>query len=253
MLPLVLAVIFGVLVASVLWIFAVHSPAPPSVATRPPRTIAASPKAHLPVLAATRLPIPVPPPPPAPVVYRITTDQPVIFVTIDDGVFRSAEAHDYIIQNKIPISAFLTTDYIARDPGYFATLQRTTGMAIGNHTINHPHMIGHTYTDQKAQICASSDQLQQWYGTRPAMFRPPYGEYDTRTKQAAAACGIKWVVLWNVVLDHGVMSYQKPDGLAAGDIVLLHFRSDLKRDLETLSKAAQERGLHIAPLQDYLR
>ncbi len=254
-LPLLVVVGLGTLTATILWLFwlSFQAPPPPSavpgVATtqgNPPATV------RLPLLSPNLLPVPVPPPDPAPVVLRIPTDQPVVFVTIDDGVWHPSEGAQYIIQHKIPISAFLTTSMVGRDPGYFTVLQQH-GASIANHTVTHPHMDRLTYTDQRDQICGASEQLQRWYGVSPTLFRPPYGEYNVRTRQAAASCGIKWVVLWSAVLDRGKLDYQfKPGHLRPGDIVLLHFRPELKHDLEVLMRAAQAQGLQLAQLQDYL-
>lgn len=191
------------------------------------------------------------PPPPAPGLYRISTQDPVIFVTIDDGVYRPADAQAYIVDNKIPITSFLTTSMVRRDPGYFAAM--SAGQTIANHTVNHPHMPRLTYVQQKDEICTAQTQLQQWFGTRPTLFRPPYGELDLDTKRAAAYCGIKYLVNWSVVLDRGKLDYLSASKqLEPGDIVLLHYRPELKRDLEVLSAAAQARGLHFAPLPQYL-
>lgn len=250
-LPLLAIAALGALAALSVWFVAQYYIAPPTKQLNGP-VIAGSAPLPLPVVPPNSLPIPVPPPPPAPVVSRVVTEQPVVFVTIDDGVWHPADAASFIADNHLPISAFLTTSMVKNDPGYFATLQRA-GVSIANHTVTHPHMPHLSYTEQKDQICEATQELHRWYGVRPTLFRAPYGEYDTRTRQAAAACGIKYVVQWTVVLDHGKLRYQfTPGHLRAGDIVLLHFRPELKQDLEVLMRAAQERGLHLAQLQDYL-
>ncbi len=40
--------------------------------------------------------------------------------------------------------------------------------------------------------------------------------------------------------------------LRAGDIILMHFRSDLRMNLEVALDAAQAAGLHPAALEQYL-
>lgn len=248
-----LAVIWGLVIGFMLWLVYTRAGSnqesqdgavPFALRTIPPLPIL--PPQHLPV---PDIPVPVPP---LTVVNRIATTDPVIFVTIDDGVFRPEDATQYMNQHRIPSIAFLTTSMVTRDPGYFVGLHRA-GAGIANHTLAHPHMPRLTPPQQQHEICGASDQLKAWFGVRPRLFRPPYGEYDDHTKHAATACGISHLVLWNVVMDKGILSYQHPGGLAAGDIVLMHFRPELKHELELLTQAAQARGLQFARLEDYLR
>lgn len=209
-------------------------------------------KLNLPFIDRQGLPVPPVPPPPAVMVYKIATHDPVIFVTIDDGVHRPLDAAEYMQQQKLPTVSFLTTSMVERDPAYFATLQQN-GSAIANHTVGHPVMPRLPYTGQVEQICQASKRLKQWYGERPTWFRPPYGEYNLNTKRAAAVCGIERIILWSVVLERGKLQYQSAsEQLEPGDIVLLHFKPDLKKDLEMLQATAQARGLRIGKLADYL-
>ncbi len=258
--PVVLGVIVGLLVGVgglMVDLYSSHSKAWPPVRV-PAQLLPAPPAspeaAQLPVTVSTVLPVPkIPKPlPPLTVVSRIITNDPVIFVTIDDGVYKPADAAEYITRHKIPLVEFLTTSIAGHNTGYFAVLQKA-GATIGNHTLVHPHLPRLTYEQQKQEICQASDHLKEWYGVRPTLLRPPYGEFDDKTKQAAAACGISHIVTWTVVMSNGVLSYQKPGGLAPGDIVLLHFRPELKHELELLTQAAHDRGLRIAKLEDYLK
>lgn len=185
------------------------------------------------------------------VVSHIETTDPVIFVTIDDGVSKPVDAAQFIIDHKLPVVAFLTTSVIEKNTDYFIGLKQA-GISIANHTLTHPVMTSLPYNQQESQVCGASDQIEQWFGSRPTLFRPPYGEYNAATEQAAIDCGISHIIMWNVVMDRGELSYRRPEGLAAGDIVLLHFRQGLKHELELLSQAAAERGLRFARLEDYL-
>lgn len=249
--PLIVAILLGVMVALTL-IVAYISLVPIPNKDTTAQVAVAGPPLPVPILPTGGLPVPAVPPPPVPALYRVATNDPVIFVTIDDGVFRPADAQEYIMQNRIPVTSFLTTSMVRHDPQYFATMQ-SVGETIANHTLAHPHMPRLSYTQQKDEICHAQDQLQQWFGGRPALFRPPYGELNLNTKRASAFCGIKRLVTWSVVLDHGELSYLSPSGqLEPGDIVLLHFRPELKKDLEVLTAAAQARGLHFASLPQYL-
>lgn len=183
---------------------------------------------------------------------HIDTTEPVIFITVDDGVHKEAFVNQFIMRLRLPLTLFLTKDAIHGNYHYFEKL-RLSGSGIENHTATHPHMPKLPYEYQKQEICTTSDDLTTHYGTRPTLFRPPYGEYNDDTLRAAKDCGIEAIVLWNVVVDHGQLAYQASHTqLEPGDIVLLHFRPELMQDLRTVLNAAHQRGLSIASLNDWL-
>jgi peptidoglycan/xylan/chitin deacetylase (PgdA/CDA1 family) len=189
----------------------------------------------------------------APVLSHITTTKPIIFITIDDGVFHQQDVAEYITDHELPFTSFLTIDAIRHNYDYFGRMHKK-GMTIQNHTVTHPHMPKLPFEAQKREICETSDTLQKIYERRPTLLRPPYGEYNTDTQHAAAECGIKAIVMWNVVMDKGRMEFQEPNRpLKPGDIVLLHFRPELRQDLEVLNSAANQAGLQIGRLEDYVR
>ncbi len=124
-------------------------------------------------------------------VYGIPTAQRVAFLTIDDGLVRHPMALELIRKAKIPVTLFLTTNYVSGNQGYFRALKETGHVAIEGHTISHPNLTQVGYADKRSQLCGSSDLLGQWYGERPTLFRPPFGEWDTSTLEAAWSCGLK--------------------------------------------------------------
>lgn len=57
---------------------------------------------------------------------------------------------------------------------------------------------------------------------------------------------------WQGTMDDGVLRLQHSGSLQPGDIILMHFRPDLRKNLEVLLKAAKNAGLVPAPLEQYL-
>lgn len=84
------------------------------------------------------------------------------------------------------------------------------------------------------------------------MLRPPYGEWNETTRTAAKACGIKYIVMWNVSLPTSQLRYAEGTKLKAGDIILTHWRPDLYRHLPGALDDIKRQGFKIAALQDYL-
>jgi peptidoglycan/xylan/chitin deacetylase (PgdA/CDA1 family) len=230
----------------------------------PPPTGVPSPGAVLDPPVGWRLSdIPRFPPPPAPepitlapggripVLSRIPVTQPVAFLTIDDGYLKPAEAPKLFAAAGVPVTLFLTTDAIRDDVAYFDRL-RSHGAVIEAHTISHPNLRDRPYHFQRRQVCGSADRLGQWYGRRPLLFRPPFGEKDATTMRAAGDCGMKAVLLWRETVDKGKVRYQQGHQVRRGDIILMHFRPAFVQDFIAALQAIHRAGLTPALLEDYL-
>ncbi|MFD7765587.1 polysaccharide deacetylase family protein [Streptomyces sp. NPDC059787] len=193
-----------------------------------------------------------------PVFTTVPTDERILFLTIDDGAEKDPAFLRMMSELRIPYSAFLSDYLVKEDYGYFKEM-RDRGVALHNHTLHHPYLPALSYARQKREICGMQKVVEERYGERPVLFRPPYGNYDKATLRAAKACGITHVPLWNeeVFVDH--WEYREWDrDLHPGDIVLTHFRGrkDWKGTMPDmirrfLDKATAE-GYAVARLEDYL-
>lgn len=188
--------------------------------------------------------------PAMPVPSRVRTTDPVVFITVDDGVTKSPAALRLVESRRVPVTAFLTTWTIKDSARYFTRLTRWG--SVQNHSATHARLADSS-TDLDHEICYSQRVLARDFGVRPWLMRPPYGVGAGRMEVQATAqrCGIQQLVLWDAVVDGGRLS--RPGGaLRAGDIVLLHFTPRLARDLRVALQAAQRAGLTPASLADYL-
>jgi len=237
------------------------SPAATEEPTRPPAhpsaqgTPAGDPPQPTPAL--------LPPPPPAdavpltagpvaPVFTRLRTDQPVVFITIDDGWTRDARAARLIKDLNLPVTLFLIDAAVREDPAYFRGLH-DAGATIEDHTLTHPDLRRLGQSRQEYELCGAADSFAARFGRRPTLMRPPYGSYDWATQRAAAACGLKAVVMWDVEVKAGRISFADARShLEPGDVVLLHFRPELYNDLQVLLSQVRSDRLTVARLEDYL-
>ena len=207
-----------------------------------------------------RLPHFPPPPPPVPVgpagpvaawFTRIPTQQPVAFLTIDDGWTKYPGGPALLRAANVPVTLFLSINAVRDDPGYFRAMQ-TAGATIEAHTINHPNLRRRSYGSQQHEICGSADQLAGWYGRRPVLFRPPFGEKDATTLAVAHDCGIKAAFYWTETVDKGIVRYQVGNQVRPGDIILMHFRPAFPDDFLAALTAIHDAGLTPALLSDYV-
>ncbi|MFD3481775.1 polysaccharide deacetylase family protein [Streptomyces sp. NPDC058665] len=193
-----------------------------------------------------------------PVFTRVPTKEKVVFLTIDDGAEKDPELLRMMGELKIPYSAFLS-DYVINDNyAYFKKMQ-SRGVSLHNHTLTHPYLPGLSYKEQKREICGQQEKIEKRYGKRPALFRPPYGNYDARTLRAAKSCGVKAVPLWSSEAFPDHMEWREWDrDLHPGDIVLTHFRGkeDWKGSMPDMirhvMKTITDKGYAVAKLEDYV-
>ncbi|MEV8515228.1 polysaccharide deacetylase family protein [Dactylosporangium sp. NPDC051484] len=183
-------------------------------------------------------------------ISRVPTDQPVAFVTIDDGWVKHPEAAELLREAHVPVTLFLTVNAISDKPAYFKTLQ-DIGAVIEAHTITHTNLSGKSYSFQKEEICGSADQLATLYGRRPTLFRPPGGIQDATTLRAVHDCGLKAAFFWKETVNRGSVQYQEARVVQPGDVILMHFRDQFVEDFIAALKAIKAAGLTPAQLEDY--
>ena len=183
---------------------------------------------------------------------NVETDDPVYFITIDDGLEQPEDALQLIKDRAIPITAFLT-EYAGRPAADYFLEATQFGGSVQNHSMVHGNF-NDPKTNVHWEICATQKRYEDTFGYAPWMLRPPYGEgYDNQeVLDVSAECGVSRIVLWNVVVtDKSKVEYWDPP-LRPGDIVLLHWNANLADNLETLLQLGDEQGLYPAPLENYI-
>ncbi|MEV0091252.1 polysaccharide deacetylase family protein [Streptomyces sp. NPDC050738] len=199
------------------------------------------------------------PPDPAQLVRRVPTHDRVVFLTIDDGTAQDPEFVRLMRELRTPFTMFLTDSMAGSHYRYFDPLH-ALGNKVQNHTVTHARLTKLSYEGQRAEICGQQGILEQEFGERPTLLRPPGGRYDATTLRAAADCGLPTVVLWSASMQPKGLRYGSADHrLHPGDIILFHFFTPYELHGTTLSAATRtlmrtiaEQGLSVARLEDYL-
>ncbi|WP_344453262.1 polysaccharide deacetylase family protein [Actinocorallia aurantiaca] len=196
-----------------------------------------------------------------PVISRIETQEKVVFLTIDDGYEYDAEFVEIVRQEKVPILTFLTSVYIPQHGPYFWAL-KSAGSRMENHSVNHKNLGVLGPEGQRQEICGASDKIEEQYGRRPTIFRPPFGSYNDTTRQVVKECGMKSVLLWSAEYYNGTTSPQGVrdafvrgdggQGFKPGDIILMHYRKGLAAQMRTILGWIREQGFKPAAVENYL-
>lgn len=187
------------------------------------------------------------------VLDHVTTRDKVFFITVDDGSHLSRKTTQYIRNLHIPITTFALPEPLNHHRRRFINLLRQTGMTFENHSQTHHIVSTMSYARQRSEICAGNREVNRVIRRKPVFFRPPGGGWDDDTVKAAKKCGIKRIVMWNVVADEGhIVRAGTGTDIQRGDIVLLHYLDSLPDSLAIVLRAAKKAGLRPALLRDYL-
>jgi peptidoglycan/xylan/chitin deacetylase (PgdA/CDA1 family) len=185
------------------------------------------------------------------VISRIPVQDKVVFITIDDGWEKDADFIRLVREERVPVTLFLANMAVKKNYGYFRELQQA-GALIEDHTMTHPYLPRLSYARQKQEICDAATVYGTQYGTRPTLFRAPYGVTDHDTLRAARDCGIKAIFFWREVVSNGRIAYQVPGGLHPGDILLVHFNPNMTADFRRMLRTIRRQGFTPAAVRDRL-
>lgn len=204
-------------------------------------------------VASVATPMTIRPLPPVagrvPVITRVDTTDPVVFLTIDDGHARSDSALTAFEEAGVPATLFLLNGPIAANADFFLGMSATL---VESHTTTHPDLRTLSEEGQRAEICDNADAIENAFGRRPVLFRPPFGAYDEATRRSAAACGMRAMVLWEQTVSGDVIGFRHQRRFRAGDIILMHLGPTFVEELRLITERVAQAGLRFALLEDYL-
>lgn len=190
----------------------------------------------------------------AKVVKFVETNDPVFFITIDDGSRVSPALAKLLDKRKVPVTSFVLPEFLsAVQPTSRAWFLARKRMTFENHTNIHAHLTLMTLAQQKREICTASDLVKKRTGQTPVFLRPPRGSWNENTRIAAAECGMKYIVMWNAESSKNGLNTWGTRPLMKGDIVLFHYVGTLVQQLENVLTIAKQNGLRPALLRDYLK
>ncbi|MHB8459144.1 MAG: polysaccharide deacetylase family protein [Candidatus Limnocylindrales bacterium] len=132
-------------------------------------------------------------------VFHGRRDERVIALTIDDGWSpgRTRAIFDVLQRGAVAATFFPYAEAAELDRGLWRAIA-DAGYPIGNHTQSHPFMTTLGPDAQAAELVEARSTIETMTG-RPmlAVFRPPYGAYDSALLALAARTGFPTVLMWD--------------------------------------------------------
>lgn len=212
---------------------------------------------------ALSLPESAPAPDRAMVMSHGNPNLPEVALTFDDGPGQYTSQILEILQFYGVQATFFSIGQCVTQ--FSASLQEELvgGNAVGNHTLTHPHLTTLSPTEIFQELKEAQEAVFDAGGTRPTVFRPPYGEYNEQVLLAARQLGLT-VVTWSAAAADWYDPQPPVDVIASrilgaatnGAIFLLHEsggdRANTVAALPAIITGLQARGLHLVTLPQML-
>ncbi|MGL4768366.1 MAG: polysaccharide deacetylase family protein [Formosimonas sp.] len=151
-----------------------------------------------------------------------------IALTFDDGpIVHSSVILDILQRYNVKASFFLVGKNVAQNPEIAQRMHRE-GHTIGNHSMNHGHLINLKLTRGTVdEIKACNAVIEQHVGISPTLYRPPHGVVTHHLARALKQTDMRSVG-WSIRSfdtashDENALLKRLQDQLHDGAIVLLH-------------------------------
>ena len=192
-------------------------------------------------------------------VYSVERDDNVISVTFDAswGGDKTLKILDLLDQYNAKATFFLVGIWVDKYPELVQAIAER-GHEIGNHSDSHAHFTQISEAQIRQELDSCSDKIEALTGKRPTLFRPPYGDYNSRVITVVRDEGYE-AVQWSVdSLDwknRGVDDLIKraTTNVQSGDIILFHNDSEyIVEALPAILKHYQAQGFDMIPAKDIL-
>lgn len=196
-------------------------------------------------------------------VFYGNTHLPEIALTFDDGPNPIYTPQVLAILQADKIEAtFFDVGYLVKDFPNIVRQEFLQGHSIGNHSWSHPQLTRLSTAGIASQLASASNAIQAVTGTRPTIFRPPYGSFN-RLVFAQAFQQNLTTILWNdeardwSIPGVNVIVYRILNLARDGGIILLHdgggFRYQTVAALPIIITTLQQRGFRFVTIPQLLQ
>ena len=131
-------------------------------------------------------------------IYSVQRDDRVVSLTFDAawGNEDTQTLIDILGKYNVHATFFVVGEWVDKYPESVKALA-DAGNEVMNHSSTHPHMAQLSAEQIEAEVNTCADKIKAVTGTRPTLFRCPYGEYNDTVISAINALGMH-AVQWDV-------------------------------------------------------
>ena len=163
-------------------------------------------------------------------IYCVQTEEPKIALTFDAawGNDDTKKIMEILKKHDVKVTFFMTGGWVEAYPDDVKMIL-AEGHDLGNHSQNHKNMSQISDSEKENELMSVHDKVKELTGYDMFLFRPPYGDYDSKLIHVARKCNY-YAIQWDVDSldwkDYGVESIIKTvtqnEHLGNGSIILCH-------------------------------
>lgn len=188
----------------------------------------------------------------------VDPSKPMVAITYDDGPGGNAENRilDCLQKNGAVATFFYLGNRVASDSG---TVKRAyeMGCEIGNHTWDHPVLTGLNKKELKKQFSRTNKSIKEACGAEPTLFRPSYGETNSKINRMSGLPVIMWTVDtldWQSRNAKKVLKEVKKNKNLDGDIILMHSIYDsTAKATELIVPYLKKKGYQLVTVSELIK
>ncbi|BCV23937.1 MAG TPA: polysaccharide deacetylase family protein [Firmicutes bacterium] len=191
-------------------------------------------------------------------VFQVDTPKPLVALTVN-----VAWGEEYLPDLLAALKAgeakatfFMVGDWVRQFPALTKDIA-AGGHELGNHTWYHPHPTQISEAELKEELQRTADLLEKLTQKKPALFAPPYGEWDERVVSTAGELGYP-TIMWSL----DTVDWERPPaevivervlaGIQPGGIVLMHPTQPTVEALPQILKGLKKKGLQPVTVSELL-
>lgn len=131
-------------------------------------------------------------------IYSVERDDKVLSISFDCawGVDYTDKLLETMRQNDVRCTFFAVEFWVERYPEYAKKIV-DAGHELGTHSRSHPYMSKLSKAQIQDELTTSVNAIERVTGQKPALFRPPYGDYNNTLIQTATEAGL-YTIQWDV-------------------------------------------------------
>lgn len=192
-------------------------------------------------------------------IYSVEQPEKKIAISFDAtwGAERTLQILDILDAHNVKATFFLVNIWLEEYPQMTREIARR-GHEIGMHSVSHPHFSTLSKEEITQELLGNQNLIEELVGTKPTLFRPPFGDYNNLSLETAEELGIT-TIQWSVdSLDWKDLSaaeiQERVLGRAgSGDIVLFHNNGlHTAEALEGILTQFEQDGLQLVPIGELL-
>ena len=192
-------------------------------------------------------------------IYNVQTDENKVAFTMNCAW--NADDIDSILEtlknNNVHITFFIVGEWVDKYPEAVKKIKEE-GHEIGSHSNTHPHVNNLSAEKNLEEIQLCVNKIEKITGSRPTLYRAPYGEYNDTVIKTAQENGY-YTIQWNLdTLDYkgltGEEMWNRLKGkIDKGSIILSHNGTKHTADsLDMLIKNIKASGFEITTVSDLI-